>query len=54
MVGRGDVNFAPADQVALLGEMDRQERLAIEDARQLARIGPDVQNDENRGGDLIR
>ena len=33
MVGRGDVNFAGTDQVALFGKTGRQEGVTVEDAR---------------------
>src|SRR5262249_17341075 len=52
VVRRGDVNFAGADQLALLGEMRVQERMTVQDAGKLAWVRPHVKDGEERGGDL--
>src|SRR5262249_49529067 len=50
MVRWGNVNFAGADRLAMLGVMRWQALVSVENTRKLAGIGADVQNAQDRGG----
>src|SRR5262245_63031713 len=52
MVRWRDIDFARADQLTVAGMVCRQEGAAVQDVWKLARIGPDMENRQERRRDL--